>query len=174
MIPFRGRVSDKMHAMNILLSIAITTGILSGLWGWVAVSLGLLSWAGFLGCTAYFACPQGGLKGLFISGSTMMSGVVWALIIMKGSALAPHLEIVGYMMTGVVAFLMCIQAKHLLLSFVPGTFIGACATFAGQGDWKMIVPSLLLGLVFGYAMKNSGLWLAARRERAQNVTVLSK
>lgn len=174
MISFHGRVSDKMRGMNILLSIAITTGILSGLWGWVAVSLGLLSWAGFLGCTAYFACPQGGLKGLFISGCTMMSGVVWALIIMKGSALAPHLEIVGYMMTGVVAFLMCIQAKHLLLSFVPGTFIGACATFAGQGDWKMIVPSLLLGLVFGYAMKNSGLWLAARRERAQNVTVLSK
>ncbi|HGV2557128.1 TPA: hypothetical protein ACNCFS_004838, partial [Escherichia coli] len=26
--------------MNILLSIAITTGILSGIWGWVAVSLG--------------------------------------------------------------------------------------------------------------------------------------
>jgi len=174
MISFHGRVSDKMRAMNILLSIAITTGILSGLGGWGAVCLGFLSWAGFLGCTAYFACPQGGLKGLFISGCTMMSGVVWALVIMKGSALAPHLEIVGYMMTGAVAFLMCIQAKHLLLSFVPGTFIGACATFAGQGDWKMIVPSLLLGLVFGYAMKNSGLWLAARRERAQNVTVLSK
>ena len=105
--------SAIMRGMNILLSIAITTGILSGIWGWVAVSLGLLSWAGFLGCTAYFACPQGGLKGL-------------------------------------------------LLSFVPGTFIGACATFAGQGDWKLVLPSLALGLVFGYAMKNSGLWLAAR------------
>jgi hypothetical protein len=34
--------------MNILLSIALTTGILSGLWGWVAVSLGLIGWAGFL------------------------------------------------------------------------------------------------------------------------------
>jgi hypothetical protein len=44
--------------------------------------------------------------------------------------------------TGVVAFLMCIQAKQMLLSFVPGTFIGACATFAGQGDWKLVVPSL--------------------------------
>ncbi|MCQ1922182.1 DUF1097 family protein, partial [Escherichia coli] len=42
-----------LRGMNILLSIAITTGILSGIWGWVAVSLGLLSWAGFLGCTAY-------------------------------------------------------------------------------------------------------------------------
>ena len=77
-------------------------------------------------------------------------------------------------MTGVVAFLMCIQAKHLLLSFVPGTFMGACATFAGQGEWRLVVPSLALGLVFGYAMKNSGLWLAARREKTRNVTALSE
>lgn len=152
-----------MLAMNVILAIAITTGILSGLWGWVAVSLGLSSWAGFLGCTAYFACPQGGMKGLAISACTTMSGVIWALVIIYGSALAPHLEIVSYMMTGVVAFLMCIQSKQLLLSFVPGTFIGACATFAGQGDWRVVVPSLLVGLLFGYAMKNSGLWLANRK-----------
>ncbi len=154
-----------MRAMNILLAIAITTGILSGLWGWVAVSLGLLSWAGFLGSTAYFACPQGGLKGLLISACTLTSGVIWALVIMYGSALAPQVEILSYIMTGVVAFLMCIQAKQLLLSFVPGTFIGACATFAGQGDWKIIAPSLASGLIFGYAMKNSGLWLAARAQK---------
>lgn len=152
-----------MLAMNVILAIAITTGILSGIWGWVAVSLGLLSWAGFLGCTAYFACPQGGMKGLAISACTTMSGVIWALVIIYGSALAPQLEIVGYVMTGVVAFLMCIQSKQLLLSFVPGTFIGACATFAGQGEWRAVVPSLLVGLLFGYAMKNSGLWLANRK-----------
>lgn len=154
--------------MNVILAIAITTGILSGIWGWVAVSLGLLSWAGFLGCTAYFACPQGGLKGLVISASTTMSGVIWALVIIYASALAPHLEIVSYVMTGIVAFLMCIQAKQWLLSFVPGTFIGACATFAGQGDWRLVVPSLGVGLVFGYAMKNSGLWLANRKARTQS------
>lgn len=157
-----------MLAMNVILAIAITTGILSGIWGWVAVSLGLLSWAGFLGCTAYFACPTGGLKGLAISACTTMSGVIWALVIIHGSALAPHLEIVGYVMTGIVAFLMCIQAKQLLLSFVPGTFIGACATFAGQGNWKLVLPSLVVGLVFGYAMKNSGLWLANRKARMQS------
>ncbi|WP_318368603.1 DUF1097 domain-containing protein [Enterobacter sp.] len=152
--------------MNILFSIAITTGILSGIWGWVAVSLGLLSWAGFLGCTAYFACPQGGMKGLLISFCTLLSGVAWAQLIIHSSALMPHLEIASYAITGVVAFLMCMQAKSLLLSFVPGTFIGACATFAGQGDWRLVVPSLIVGLIFGFAMKNSGLWLAARREKA--------
>jgi len=155
-----------MRAMNILFSIALTTGILSGIWGWVAVSLGLLSWAGFLGCTAYFACPQGGMKGLLISFCTLLSGVAWAQLIIHSSALMPHLEIASYAITGVVAFLMCMQAKSLLLSFVPGTFIGACATFAGQGDWRLVVPSLIVGLIFGFAMKNSGLWLAARRVKA--------
>ncbi len=155
-----------MCAMNILFSIALTTGILSGIWGWVAVSLGLLSWAGFLGCTAWFACPQSGMKGLLISFCTLLSGVAWAQLIIHSSALMPHLEIASYAITGVVAFLMCMQAKSLLLSFVPGTFIGACATFAGQGDWRLVVPSLIVGLIFGFAMKNSGLWLAARREKA--------
>ena len=94
-----------------------------------------------------------------------MSGVIWAMVIIYGSALAPHLEILGYVITGIVAFLMCIQAKQMLLSFVPGTFIGACATFAGQGNWRLVVSSLAVGLIFGYAMKNSGLWLANRRAR---------
>lgn len=160
-----------IRRMNILISLALTTGILSGLWGWVAVSLGLLSWAGFLGCTAYFACPQAGIKGLFISACTLCSGVLWAQVIIHGSALAPHLEIIGYMVTGVVAFLMCVQAKHMLLSFVPGTFIGACATFANQGEWRIVVPSLLLGLVFGFAMKNSGLWLAARKAKPESQVI---
>ena len=141
-----------MSGMNILISIAFTTGIRSGIWGWVSVSLGLLSWAGFLGCTAYFACPQGGLKGLGISAGTLLSGVVLALVIINGSALAPHMDIIGYVITGIVAFLMCIQAKQWLLSFVPGTFIGACATFAGKGNRRLVLTSLALGLVLGYAM----------------------
>ncbi|UCP17863.1 DUF1097 domain-containing protein [Escherichia coli] len=122
--------------MNILLSIAITTGILSGIWGWVAVP-----WAtklgGLPGLYGLLCLPARWLKGLAISAATLLSGVVWAMVIIYGSALAPHLEILSYVITGIVAFLMCIQAKQLLLSFVSGTFIGACATLPGRvtGNW---------------------------------------
>lgn len=156
----------RVRLMNVLLMIAITTGLLSGVWGWVAVSLGLLSWAGFLGCTAYFACPQGGLRGLLISTLTCCSGIFWAMVIIAGSAIRPEWAIGGYMITGVIAFMMCIQARQQWLAFVPGTFIGACATFAADGNWRLVLASLLLGLIFGYAMKNSGLWLAAKFGKA--------
>lgn len=150
--------------MSILFAISLTTGLLSALWGWVAVSLGLLSWAGFLGCTTYFASPVQSVKGLLLSMLTNMTGVFWAMVIIKGSQWV-HFEILGYVVTALVAFFMCIQAKHSWLTFIPGTFIGSCATFAGNADLKLIVPSLLVGAVFGYLMKATGVWLYERQKK---------
>ncbi len=154
--------------MSTLTAIAITTGLLSGLWSWLATSLGLLSWAGFLGCTSYFAAPQAGVKGLLQSLLTNLTGVFWAQAILYSSANL-SLDVLGYVITAIVSFLMCIQAKQAWLAYVPGTFVGCCATFAANGDWQLVVPSLLIGGVFGYLMKTSGLWIAQRRA-AQKVT----
>lgn len=159
---FSGGVLLRYAAMNRHFSLALTTGLLSALWAWAAVALGLPSWAGFLGCTAWFASPKGGVTGFLTILFTLGSGVLWAQVIIAGSAVAPGIAWLSYAMTGVVAFLMCIQSRQTLLSFVPGTFIGACATFAAQGDWKSVLPALLLGLLFGVAMKASGQWLAGR------------
>ncbi|NIY91830.1 DUF1097 domain-containing protein [Vibrio diazotrophicus] len=147
--------------MSTLLAIAITTGILSGVWGWVAISFGLLSWAGFLGCTSYFAAPKDGVRGLLESYATNLAGVFWAMIIIKGTQYM-SVDMLGYVLTGVVSFLMCIQAKKQWLSYIPGTFIGCCATFAANGEWQIVIPSLLLGGAFGFSMKASGLWLHKR------------
>ncbi|KJY83905.1 membrane protein [Vibrio galatheae] len=152
--------------MSTLVAISLTTGILSGLWGWVAISLGLLSWAGFLGCTSYFASPNDGLKGLSVNLITNMSGVFWAMVIINASQFA-SLEILGYMITAIVAFLMCVQAKQAWLGYIPGTFIGSCATFAADGNWKLVVPSLILGGLFGYLMKASGMWVHQKSTQSQ-------
>lgn len=149
--------------MSTLFAISLTTGLLSGIWGWVSISLGLLSWAGFLGCTSYFASPIQGLRGLGVSVLTNLSGVIWALIIIHGSQWLGS-DVIGYILTALVSFFMCIQAQKLWLSFIPGTFIGACATFAADGNWQLVMPSLLIGGIFGYSMKVSGLWLQARSE----------
>ncbi|WP_028109118.1 MULTISPECIES: DUF1097 domain-containing protein [Ferrimonas] len=161
--------------MSVLVAIAITTGILSALWGWVSVTLGLLTWAGFLGCTSYFASPQDGVKGLATSMITNMSGVFWAMVIIQLSTIAGA-EVVGYVITGVVATLMCVQAKQSWLGYIPGTFVGCCATFAAGGDWMAVVPALLVGGLFGFLMKSTGLWLHQKvnQGRAELETAESK
>jgi len=147
--------------MSTLFSIALTTGILSGIWGWVSISMGLLTWAGFLGCTSYFASPNDSIKGLLVSMFTNLTGVFWAMVIIKASQYA-SIEVLGFVATGLVSFMMCIQAKKEWLSYIPGTFIGCCATFAANGAWLIVIASLLLGGCFGYAMKSTGLWLNKR------------
>ena len=146
------------HNMTTLVAIALTTGLLSGIWGWLSISLGLLTWAGFLGCATYFSAPGDGFKVVWGSIATNLSGVFWAILIMQISNII-NIEIIGYIILAVIVFLMCMQASQSLLSFIPGTFIGSCATFAAHGNWQIVVPSLLLGVIFGYLMKSSGLWL---------------
>ncbi len=157
--------------MSTLFAIALTTGLLSGIWGWVSISLGLLTWAGFLGCTSYFASPNDSLKGLGVSMLTNVTGVFWAMIIIHGSQYA-SVDLIGYIVTGVVSFAMCIQAKKQWLSYIPGTFIGCCATFAANGDWQIVIPSLIVGGCFGYAMKSTGLWVQKRTQQSR-LTVVS-
>ncbi|MBY8285816.1 DUF1097 domain-containing protein [Vibrio fluvialis] len=159
--------------MSTLFAISLTTGILSGIWGWVAVSLGLLSWAGFLGCTSYFASPKDGLRGLGESLLTNLSGVFWAMVIIEASDYV-GIEILGYVITAVVAFFMCIQASKQWLAYIPGTFIGSCATFAASGDWKLVIPSLFLGGLFGSLMKSSGVWLHQRSKQSDLKKELNK
>ncbi len=146
--------------MRTLYFTALTTGILSAIWAFVANQFDLLSWAGFLGCTAYFAYPKEGIKGLAVTMATIMSGVIWALAIIYGSQVFSDISLLGYAVTGVIAFVMCIQAKSALLAYIPGTFIGACTIFAAQGDLAQTIPSLIVGVLFGYSMKMSGLWVA--------------
>ncbi|MEG7500010.1 DUF1097 domain-containing protein [Providencia stuartii] len=149
--------------MKILFSISLTTAILSAVWAWLANSLGLIGWAGFLGCTAYFAYPKEGIKGLFITFFTTASGVAWGLIMLHSDTLFNGIpNLLEYLITGIVAFMMCIQARQQWLSYIPGTFIGACDLFASQGEWTAALPSLLVGVLFGYLMKKSGLWLSEK------------
>lgn len=149
--------------MKILFSISLTTAILSAVWAWLANSLGLIGWAGFLGCTSYFAYPKEGYKGVLITLLTIASGVVWGLVMIHSNSLLDNIpNSVEYLITGIVAFIMCIQAQKIWLSYIPGTFIGACAIFAAQGDWPVTLSSLLIGVLFGFSMKKSGLWLSEK------------
>ncbi len=148
--------------MSPLLAIAITTGLLSALWGWIAVAAGLITWVGFLGCTSYFA-SSGGKKGLLQTLLCNTSGMLWALLLIHGEGWWGA-GMAGYLMMGVVSTLMCMQAKQQWLGYIPGTFAGCCATFGAAGDWHLILPSLIIGALFGYLMKASGLWLSEKSQ----------
>ncbi|SHK71686.1 Protein of unknown function [Clostridium cavendishii DSM 21758] len=140
--------------MDLFTLIAISVGIYSGLWGFLSVKIGLITWVGFIGCTSYFASGGkriGFKKSLFAN----ITGVFWAVCIIFFSTKALPFNI-GYIFTGIFSFVMCYQARFKALDFIPGAFLGACSTFGVNGDFKIVIPSLICGAIIGFASDYTG------------------
>lgn len=127
---------------------AVVTGILCGAWAGVAPLLSLSIWAGFAGCTAYFASGRHGSSGLLITVATTFVGVVTALGMIAGSDLIGP-PIGTALAVGAIVTLIVLMGAVKWLAFVPGIFVGCYSTFAIDGDWLLLGLSLLAGAVLG-------------------------
>ena len=76
-----------------------------GIWGAISSiqSLGLVTWIGFAGCTAYFASGKHGLEGVKTAILSTLSGMVSALVAMYISSLVPNVVAISFIMTGVIS-----------------------------------------------------------------------
>lgn len=150
--------------MNMLVALGISIGVLIAIWTYVAVGitgLGLNVWAGIVAWGTYYAAG-GGTTGLQKTIASNVSGNVYAFLAMLIAGTLGGGVPVTAALVGVIAFLMCVQAKVALLSFIPGAFIGA-ATWVGAGGGGELsattirIPiSLVLGAILGYVSELVG------------------
>ena len=135
--------------------LGLGTTLLCAVWQCVAApALGLMAWAGFAGCTCYFACPDKGLKGLKSCFPCVFSGVAYAYLSLWISAFVP-VSAVNVCAALVITHLMCVQSAIPAFSYIPGTFFGSFSTFAAGGSIK-IIPCLALGLLLGIGCDKLG------------------
>lgn len=148
-----------------LIGVAVSVGILAGLWILLEVIYGSFAMeepldlkgigtAGFLGWATFYAA--GGEKGGFVSGIyTNLTGILWGIIIVWVWTLLGGVSNYLGAFVGVAlgAGGMCIQAHIKKLRFIPGAFIG-CSTFFALGaaiSVPVILPSAL-GLTLGLSL----------------------
>lgn len=147
-----------MKRIDALLALSVSTAVLCGIWTYLADLSGLIGWAGFAGCTTYFACGKHGIEGLKNTVFPNMAGVLCAIAIIALSNVIPVFGELG-IWCAALTFVMCIISKYQLFAFCPGTFMGCFTTFAAGGEWKLLVPSLLIGAFLGLGCDYGGKWL---------------
>src|SRR2546430_8750642 len=138
--------------MDMLMSLAVSVGVLIGVgvevgaMGSLAVPAGIVAWA----CS--FAAG-GKTTGLQKTIASTLSGVVWVWLAMTLIG-AMGMGNIAWIIIGVVAFLLVIQSKVAILSFIPGAFCGAAVTaWAAPTDAKgyvMGAVALVAGAGLGY------------------------
>lgn len=136
------------------LGCAIATAVCCAVWGKIAGMIGLPGWAGFAGCTAYFAAPGKGLKSLPATLACVGSGIFYALLSIYVSGLFTG-GTVAFLFTLVTTFLMCAGDCTKILSFVPGAFIGSFSTFAADGSIRAVI-AIIIGVFLGYVCDTMG------------------
>ena len=144
--------------MSLLVALGISTAVFCGIWSALATAFGLLGWAGFAGCTTYFSTGEHGKAGVLKTVCTNMAGVLCGIASFLLAALIPAFGEWGVWCT-IVTFMMVVMSGLKRLDFCPGIFMGCFCTFAAGGDWKQLVPAMLLGAVLGVICDSTGHWL---------------
>lgn len=154
--------------MSMLFALGLGTGIFCGIWGLISSlpSLGLVTWIGFAGCTAYFASGKHGAEGVKTAIFSTMSGMISALAAMFVSGFIPGSIVFAALLTGIISATMCWQAKAKQLWFIPGAFIGCFSTFGAAsmglqvlgGDLPRVIISFLCGAILALCCDTSGQW----------------
>src|SRR5213592_2985594 len=118
--------------MNMLMALAVSIGVLIALWvkfgAMVAPGLAIAVPAGIIAWACFYAAG-GKTQGLQKAIAANLSGVVWVLLanlVISGAGLQSF----GWIVIGIVAFLIVMQSKLPVLSFIPGAFCGAALTAA--------------------------------------------
>ncbi|MGA8208767.1 MAG: DUF1097 domain-containing protein [Nocardioidaceae bacterium] len=135
--------------MKALLGIGISVGVLAGVWTYVSVELGLITWVAFIAWACFFAAG-GGTEGLRKGLAANLAGVAWGYLIslvleLNGSTIVLALAVT------VVGFILCVQAAWSVLSFIPGAFAGTAVFFGTAFDLWGTVLALVIGAALGLA-----------------------
>lgn len=150
-----------------LIAIALVTGVLCGLWAGAAPAFNLSVWAGFAGCTTYFACGQQGWSGLRMALLTNLLGVLGGYVMFAGSGVLgqfmPNGVAVGLIVSVLVVLMVFCSAVDAI-SFVPGIFVGCFSFFAIDANWQLLLPSIIAGAFLGAACERGGTWLGQQWE----------
>src|SRR5256886_11706011 len=151
--------------MDMVMALALSIGILIAAWVKVGPMANLAVPAGIIAWGCFFAA---GGKMLFFSSRRRhtISGVFWVWLAMTLIGMM-NMGDVAFIIIGIVAFILVMQSKVALLSFIPGAFCGAAVTAWASPThvrgYVMVGLALLLGAVLGYLSEWAGGMMAKKR-----------
>ncbi|HEU5261301.1 MAG TPA: DUF1097 domain-containing protein [Gemmatimonadales bacterium] len=151
------------------MALALSIGVLIAVWVKVgpmlfsslaiAVPAGIVAWA------CFFAAG-GKTTGLQKTIAANVSGVVWVWLAMTLINMM-NMSNLAFVFVGIVAFIVVLQSKIALLSFIPGAFCGAAITAASGAGTNvtanlMVALAMVAGAVLGYVSEMAGGLLAKK------------
>jgi hypothetical protein len=135
--------------------LALTVGVLVAVFVKVATMISMLWYVGVLGWACFMAAG-GKLNGVKRACAAGLAGMFWVAAAEMASLLSGQMQL-EWVFLGIAAFLIVIQSKLRLFSFIPAGLVGAAVIGAGGpiGIFDMVTNGRLaivfvIGTLIGY------------------------
>ena len=119
----------RLKRMDMLTALAIAVGVLAAVWVKVTMTVGLFWYVGVLGWACFYAAG-GRMNGLKRTITAGIAGMFWVglceFVVLSTGAMS-----LEWVALGVAMFIIIIEAKLPLLSFIPAGLCGAAVIGAG-------------------------------------------
>jgi len=131
-----------------LFPLSLTIAIMGGIWTYVSIVYGILTWPAFVGWAVFFFAG-GNKEALVKAFPPLLTGLVLGyLTVLANTALNGDTLILSILVT-VVCFILTFMMNIPFLATAPAAF-AATATFFGVGDPIKAGIPIIIGLCLGY------------------------
>lgn len=128
--------------------ISLSIGVLAGLWTYISIVFGILTWPAFIGWALFFL-GGGNKESITKNIPPMLSGVIFGYLCVLVNNTFSGGTVLLAVLVAVIAFIMTFMMNIPAFATAPAAF-AACATFFGVGDPLKAAIPLLIGLFLGY------------------------
>jgi len=131
-----------------MVPLALSIGILAGIWTFVSGNVQILTWPAFVGWALFFAAggDNDSVKKALAPG---LLGMVLGLAVVKGAAIIPGAWFIAVGVT-IIAIIMVLVMPVKLFSFTPAAFAGCAVYFGANGDIVAAGVPFIFGILLGW------------------------
>lgn len=130
-----------------LFPLSLSIGILAGIWTYLSVILGWLTWPAFVGWAIFFFAG-GNKEALVKAFPPLLTGLILGYLTVQANTALSGDTLILSILVVVLAFIMTFMMNVPLLATAPAAF-AAAAVYFGVGDpFKAGIP-LIIGLLLG-------------------------
>ncbi|MDD3363996.1 MAG: DUF1097 domain-containing protein [Syntrophomonas sp.] len=131
-----------------LLPVSLSIGILAGIWTFVSISFGILTWPTFVGWAIFFFL--GGNKDALVKAfPPVLVGIVLTYLTLAANTSLKGDTLVLSILVVVLAFILTFMMNVSWLAAAPAGFC-MTAVYFGVGDPIKAAVPLIIGLLLGY------------------------
>jgi len=130
------------------LPLALSIGILAGIWTFFSATFSLLTWPAFVGWALFFAA--GGNKNAIVkAGCPIICGVILGHLSILATPYLGSTFGLAIAVT-IIAIIMVMVSPISVLAFVPAQFAACASYFGAGGKFVPVIIPLLIGVILGY------------------------